>query len=194
MLAMGKGYIVSPHHSVLAKAHSIKFPYQACRELRKLIIKLVNHVKNIEKKEIKEERIGTNVFIGHGRSPYWRELKDFISDRLDLPWDEFTRAPVAGITNIIRLAQMLDQACFALLVMTAEDEQAGGNHHARMNVIHEVGLFQGRLGFERAIVLLEDGCEEFSNIQGLGQIHFPKGNIAAIFEDIRAVLERESLI
>ena len=29
---------------------------------------------------------------------------------------------------------------------------------ARMNVIHEVGLFQGRLGFERAIVLLEEGC------------------------------------
>jgi predicted nucleotide-binding protein len=45
---------------------------------------------------------------------------------------------------------MLDQARFAFLVMTAEDEQADGNHHARMNVIHEVGLFQGRLGFERA--------------------------------------------
>jgi predicted nucleotide-binding protein len=39
-----------------------------------------------------------------------------------------------------------------------------------MNVIHEAGLFQGRLGFERAIILLEDGCEEFSNIQGYGQI------------------------
>jgi hypothetical protein len=38
---------------------------------------------------------------------------------------------------------MLDQARFAFLVMTAEDEQADGNHHARMNVIHEVGLFQG---------------------------------------------------
>ena len=36
-----------------------------------------------------------------------------------------------------------------------------------MNVIHEVGLFQGRLGANKAIILLEDGCEEFSNIQGL---------------------------
>jgi hypothetical protein len=35
---------------------------------------------------------------------------------------------------------------------------------------HEVGLFQGRLGFEKAIVLLEDGCEEFSNIKGLVQM------------------------
>lgn len=124
---------------------------------------------------------------------HWRELKDFVSDRLGLPWDEFNRVPVAGVTNITRLAQMLEQASFAFLVMTAEDEQVDGNHHARMNVIHEVGLFQGRLGFERAIVLLEEGCEEFSNIQGLGQIRFPKGNISAIFEDIRAVLEREGI-
>jgi len=63
-----------------------------------------------------------------------------------------------------------------------------------MNVIHEAGLFQGRLGFEKAILLLEKDCEEFSNIQGLGQIRFPKGNITAIFEEIRQVLEREGLL
>lgn len=102
--------------------------------------------------------------------------------------------PVAGVTNIFRLAQMLDNACFAFLVLTAEDEMADGGLQARMNVIHEVGLFQGRLGFEKAIVLLEDGCEEFSNINGLGQIRFPKGNIGAKFEEIRRVLERESII
>lgn len=193
MTAIEKGLMVPPHLSVLANAHAIKFPYQACAELRKLITKLANHVKNIEGKDVKEDRIDTNIFIGHGRSPHWRELKDFVSDRLALPWDEFNRVPVAGVTNITRLAQMLEQASFAFLVMTAEDEQTDGNQHARMNVIHEVGLFQGRLGFERAIVLLEEGCEEFSNIQGLGQIRFPKGNISAIFEDIRAVLEREGI-
>ena len=63
-----------------------------------------------------------------------------------------------------------------------------------MNVVHEAGLFQERLGFTKAIVLLEEGCEEFSNIQGLGQIRFPKGNIAAAFEEIRRVLEREDLL
>lgn len=89
---------------------------------------------------------------------------------------------------------MLDEAAIAFLIMTAEDEQADEKLHARLNVIHEVGLFQGRLGFNRAIVLLEDGCEEFSNIEGLGQIRFPKGNISAAFEEIRQVLERECLI
>jgi hypothetical protein len=50
------------------------------------------------------------------------------------------------------------------------------------------------LGFSKGIVLLEEGCEEFSNIEGLGQIRFPKGNIKAVFEDIRAVLEREKIL
>lgn len=194
MIAIEKGSVTPPHLYVLAKTHAATFPFNACRDLRKLIITLASHIKNLEGNATREERIGTNIFIGHGRSPDWRELKDFVSDRLKLPWDEFNRVPIAGVTSITRLSQMLDQASFAFLVMTAEDEQADGNHHARMNVIHEVGLFQGRLGFERAIVLLEDDCEEFSNIQGLGQLRFPKGNISAIFEDIRAVLEREAII
>ena len=63
-----------------------------------------------------------------------------------------------------------------------------------MNVVHEAGLFQGRLGFDRAIVLLEEGCEEFSNISGLGQIRFPRGKIKSAFEDIRQVLEREDVL
>jgi predicted nucleotide-binding protein len=89
---------------------------------------------------------------------------------------------------------MLDTAAIALLVLTAEDERIDGAVVARQNVVHEAGLFQGRLGFERAIVLLEEGCEEFSNIAGLGQIRFPTGGIAAAFEEVRRVLEREGLI
>ena len=137
---------------------------------------------------------GTKIFIGHGHSPDWRELKDFISDKLKLPWDEFNRIPVAGTTNIARLAEMLDHACMAFLVMTAEDEQTDGTLHPRENVIHEAGLFQGKLGFEKAIILLKEGCEEFSNIHGLGQLRFPKGNISAIFEKVREVLEREKIL
>lgn len=137
---------------------------------------------------------GTKIFIGHGRASAWRELKDFIHDRLGLPWDEFNRVPVAGVANIARLSEMLDDAAIALLVMTAEDELADGAVQARTNVVHEAGLFQGRLGFTKAIVLLEEGCNEFSNIHGLGQIRFPKGNIGAKFEEVRRVLEREALV
>lgn len=137
---------------------------------------------------------GKRIFIGHGRSPLWRELKDFIADRLELPWDEFNREAVAGYTTTERLQTMMSQAAFALLVLTAEEERADATLHARPNVIHEVGLFQGHLGLPRAIVLLEEGCSEFSNIIGLSQIRFPRGDIAARFEEVRRVLEREGLL
>jgi predicted nucleotide-binding protein len=134
------------------------------------------------------------IFIGHGRSKAWRDLKDFLHDRLGLDWSEFDRDSAAGLSVSERLTEMLDESCFAFLVMTAEDEHADGTHHARENVIHEAGLFQGRFGFRRAIVLLEEGCAEFSNIHGLVQIRFPAGNIKAASEDIRRVLEREKII
>lgn len=135
-----------------------------------------------------------NVFIGHGRSPLWRDLKDLLVERLKLPWDEFNRESVAGRSNKERLDEMLNNASFAFLIMTAEDEHSDKTLHARENVIHELGLFQGRLGFSKAIVLVEAGCAEFTNIQGLIQIRFPKGDILAKSEEIRRVLEREGIL
>lgn len=134
------------------------------------------------------------IFLGHGRSPIWREFKDFLEGRLGLPWDEFNRESVAGYATSERLHQMLDAASFAFLIMTAEEERLDDTLHARPNVIHEVGLFQGRLGMKRAIILLEDGCSEFSNIVGLSQIRFPRNHISACFEEVRRVLERECLL
>ncbi|HKR93789.1 MAG TPA: TIR domain-containing protein, partial [Candidatus Angelobacter sp.] len=62
---------------------------------------------------------------------------------------------------------------------------------ARQNVVHEAGLFQGRLGFPRAIVMLEEGVEEFSNIAGIQQVRYSKGKIKETFGDVLAVLKRE---
>ena len=192
--AVAEGQQIPPHVQILAQALSAKQPFQSCKELKKHIVTLANHTQNLEKRTVRSGRIGTHIFIGHGHSLIWRELKDFIRERLELPYDEFNRVSTAGIGTKERLKGMLDQACMAFLVLTAEDEQTDGTLHARENVIHEAGLFQGRLGFEKAIILLEEGCQEFSNIHGLGQIRFPKENIKAAFEEIRQVLEREGII
>jgi len=193
-LAVTQGLRVPPHILILAEVMALRNPTIACEKLAKIARKSGSHLIRKQGGKQKSQAIETNVFIGHGRSLIWRELKDFIQDSLRLPWDEFNRVPVAGVTNTTRLSEMLDAAAIAFLVMTGEDEQAGGELHARMNVVHEAGLFQGRLGFTRAIVLLEEGCKEFSNIHGLGQIRFPKGNIRAAFEEIRQVLHRERLL
>lgn len=192
--AIGQGPHTPPHNVVLAEIMACRAPLNACEALSKTARQAASHLVKRERYSRKKQEIGTNVFIGHGRSSIWKDLKDFVQDRLSLPWDEFNRVPIAGITNIARLSQMLNDAAVAFLILTAEDEQTDGSLQARMNVIHEAGLFQGKLGFTRAIILLEEGCEEFSNIQGLGQIRFPKGNIRAAFEDVRQVLEREGLV
>lgn len=138
--------------------------------------------------------LGKKIFIGHGRSHVWYQLKDFINTRLGLPCDEFNIEPAAGISTTARLDAMLQDAGFAFVVMTAEEAHADGKTYARPNVIHESGLFQGRLGTRRAIVLLENGCSDFSNIAGLTQIRFPKDDMRPALEDVRRVLEREKLI
>lgn len=194
MIAAGQGSKAAPHQEVLAEAQSIIGIGNVAGDVYDILKQAGSHLMRLEKQVRKQGTIGTNIFIGHGRSFAWRDLKDFVKDRLRLPYDEFNRVPVAGFTNIARLSEMMDAAAVAFIVLTAEDELKDGTEQARMNVIHEVGLFQGRLGFSKAIVLLEDGCAEFSNIQGLGQIRFPKDNIKAAFEEIRRVLEREGLI
>jgi len=157
------------------------------------ISSLVNELNKSAAKVLSGNTEG-KVFIGHGQSPLWRELKDFLSDRLNLKWDEFNREAVAGLSTFERIATMLEEASFAFLIMTAEDGHNDNTIHARQNVVHEVGLFQGRLGPKKAIILLEEGCSEFSNIIGLIQIRFPKNRISAAFEEIRRVLEREKII
>ena len=191
---MSQGLQVAPHQSLSAHALSATVLENSLDTLASSAGEAASHLRRRETRRKKSSMVGTNIFIGHGHSMVWRELKDFIEGRLKLPVDEFNSVPVAGVTTTARLAELLDAAAFAFLLMTAEDEQADGTIRARENVVHEVGLFQGRLGFGRAIVLLEEGCREFSNIHGLGRIRFPKGNISAKFEDIRAVLEREGLI
>ncbi len=167
----------------------------------------VDAALNILKKQLERKEEGTTkavterpriadkrIFIGHGRSNVWKDLKEFLTDGLHLKCEEYNVVPTAGMSRKERLLQMLEVSCFAFLVMTGDDETERGERKARDNVIHEVGLFQGRLGFEKAIVLLEEGCQEFSNIEGLDQIRFPAGNIMAKSEEIRRVLEREGLL
>jgi predicted nucleotide-binding protein len=194
--ALLQGLVPAPHQEVVAEVIEIRSRFTACRKVADIAERAASHVGRLgeERMQVPAHVGNERVFIGHGQSPAWRELKDFISDRLTLPWDEFNRVPVAGVTNVARLSEMLNHAGIAFLVLTAEDETADGKERARQNVVHEAGLFQGRLGFARAIVVLEEGCEEFSNIHGLGQIRFPRGRISAAFEEVRRVLEREGFL
>jgi predicted nucleotide-binding protein len=151
--------------------------------------------KNAEASKLPEESAPTalqpRIFIGHGRSAQWRDLKDHLTDKHGYQVVAYEVGARAGHTIRDILDEMLAQSSFAFLVMTAEDEAGDGQMRARQNVVHELGLFQGKLGFARAIVIVERGVELFSNIDGVQQLRFSEENIAEVYGDVLATLYRE---
>jgi Predicted nucleotide-binding protein containing TIR-like domain len=133
------------------------------------------------------------IFVGHGRSDDWKRLDPFLTG-LGLEIEEFNRDPSAGVSTTERLSDMLSKACFALIAMTAEDLHDDGKIHARENVVHEIGLFQGKLGFRKAIIVKRTDSEKFSNLDGLTYISYPKGGIERAFPEIIRTLIREGVL
>ena len=139
-----------------------------------------------QKREIKMK-----IFIGHGHNEQWKNLKDHLHEKHNFDVEAYEIGVRAGLTIKEVLDEMLTSCSIALLVLTGEDLDIKGIFHPRENVIHELGLFQGRLGWRKAIVLLEDGVEEFSNIYGTQQIRFKRGNIESTFGEVLANIKRE---
>lgn len=153
--------------------------------------------ENYEKYKIPEEEVKAaiqeriKVFVGHGRSQQWHDLKDHLQDKHGFKVIAYETGARAGYTIAEVLKGMSEEATIAFLVGTGEDLGKNGILRARENVIHETGLFQGKLGFKRSIVLIEEGCNEFSNIVGIQQLRFSKKNIKEIFGDVLAIIYRE---
>ena len=132
------------------------------------------------------------IFIGHGQDSQWRDLRDHLHDKHGYEIEAYEIGEQAGLNIQSILGTKLNRSTMALLVLTAEDPGAHGTtSRARQNVVHELGLFQGRIGFPKAIAILEDGTEDFSNLQGTHQIRFERGHIASTFGDVLATIKRE---
>ncbi len=139
----------------------------------------------------KQEDVLPTVFIGHGSDAQWRDLKDHLHEKHHYEVSAYEIGARAGHAIRDVLEELMGVSTMAFLVMTGDDETSDGGLRARQNVIHEIGLCQGRLGFTRAIVLLEEGVEEFSNMHGIQQIRFGKGAIRETFGDVVATIRRE---
>ena len=163
-------------------------------ENRADILKLSNIISICAKrcrkpeKEMPQKKI--KIFIGHGGNSDWKDLKEHLQEQHKYEVVSYETGARAGHAIRDVIDRMLEEASFAILVMTGEDKMDDGTVRARQNVIHELGLFQGKLGFEKAIVLKEEGTEEFSNINGVSQIRY-KNDIRETFGDILATLKRE---
>lgn len=89
-----------------------------------------------------KDKVQPVVFIGHGRSSQWRDLKDHLQDKHKYIIEAYEVGARAGHTIRDILDEMMTKSSFALLVLTAEDRDENGAFHARENVIH--GKNQGK--------------------------------------------------
>ncbi|MCJ1687860.1 TIR domain-containing protein [Rathayibacter sp. VKM Ac-2927] len=131
-----------------------------------------------------------SIFLGHGgTSDSWRIVVTELERRYSVQTFESRPRSGLGIQNILK--DLLDTSNFAVLVYTAEDEQADTTMRARQNVVHETGLFQGRHGFERVALLVEEGTVSFSNMDGLQYIPYTRGRILDVVPQIFEQIARE---
>lgn len=133
------------------------------------------------------------VFIGHGRSLLYLKVQNHLM-QLSVDVKAYESEARSGQHIIDILRNLLDNCKFAVLVLTAEDETKEGGFRARQNVLHEIGLFQGRYGFDKAILLMEEGVEIFSNVAGLQYISFKGTQIEQTFTELERVLRREKVM
>ncbi len=121
------------------------------------------------------------VFIGHGHNNAWARLHHFLERNLRLHPLLYEEMPREGQSIVPILEHLVGQADFAVILMTAEDVMADGKKRARQNVVHEAGFCQGRLGFERVVLLKQKGLEDISNLSGLQFIEFEGDRIEDAF-------------
>ncbi|HEY8473617.1 MAG TPA: PfkB family carbohydrate kinase [Natronosporangium sp.] len=133
------------------------------------------------------------VFIAHGADPQWRQVQQFLEDYGGLRvYTLSTEAHGADLGNQLR-AHLADCG-FGVCVLTAETAGPGGLGYADQSVVHQAGLLQGRYGFRRVAILVEQGCEAFSNVAGLIRLDFPRGHIETTFWQLEQMLRREGLL
>ena len=107
-LAMSQGLRSAPHQAVTAIWLSENLVDTGLETLEKSAREAASHLRRISDRRDKARSVGTNVFIGHGRSLVWRELKDFVEDRLGIPVDEFDSVPIADATK----KQLVYRSCW----------------------------------------------------------------------------------
>jgi sugar/nucleoside kinase (ribokinase family) len=129
------------------------------------------------------------IFISHGNNSEWYAVQHFVEDRFDSPVHFFESAPWGGHEVSEALSKYLERCSLAVCVLTAEDFTGDGRKFARQSVIHEVGLFQGQHGFDRVVLLVEEGCDFVPHAAIAYTISFPHNRINRSFYQLADIIK-----
>lgn len=124
------------------------------------------------KEEEKKMRLNNKIFIVHGHNEAVKEKVARILEKLHLEPIILHEQPDGGKTLIEKFEANSADVNFAVILLTGDDEGKAVksetfNRRARQNVIFEMGFFMGILSRSHVFMLLEDGVEKPSDIDGI---------------------------
>jgi predicted nucleotide-binding protein len=124
------------------------------------------------------------IFIVYGHDARALDDLELAIRRMGLKPIILAKLPSAGDTIIEKLEQYVKEygkIAYACVLATADDEGHKKNEpsnkklRARQNVVLELGMVLSRLGRKRVVILLQEGVEKPSDIDGLIYVSFKEG-------------------
>lgn len=140
---------------------------------------------------------GQNVFIIHGHDEVnTLRLRVLLQDHFHL--SPVLMKKEAGMSRALltKFEDVASSCAIAFALMTPDDQILNGTSQyfqARPNVIFETGWFAGRLGVPRVCILLKDGTEVHSDIDGISRLSF-KDNVDERLIEIERELKAVKII
>jgi predicted nucleotide-binding protein len=123
-----------------------------------------NPEKSSEKPKLVD---GGMVFIIHGQDALLKTEVQLLMNRAGVQSVVLHEMPDRGRTIIENLVGETERAGYAIALLTPDDLTDGGQGRARQNVILEIGYFLGKLGKERLRMIVKEGVEVPSDLQGI---------------------------
>jgi predicted nucleotide-binding protein len=138
-----------------------------------------------------------NVFVIHGHDELnTRRLTELLQNHFKLNPIAMLTKPGMSRPLIEKFEDEAQSCSFAFGLFTPDDEivnAANRYKQARPNVIYEVGWFIGRLGKHRVALLLKQGTNIHSDLDGVSRIPF-SDNVEDKFLDIQKELKAAKII
>jgi predicted nucleotide-binding protein len=140
---------------------------------------------------------GNNIFIIHGHDEANRlRLRILLKEHFGLNPILMTRNPGMSRALLEKFEDAASTCSMAFAIITPDDEVVNHEtayYQARPNVVFEAGWFVGRLGILRVCLLLKDGTNVQSDIDGISRIHF-RENIEEKVLEIQRELEAVGIL
>lgn len=128
------------------------------------------------------------VFIAHGGDRQWEVVRKAV-EGAGYEVEVFEADERAGESTLRVVHGMISRSTVGVIVMTATDTLPSGLRRARPNVLHELGMCQGLLGLDQTFIVLENGTEIPSNIEGHIEIRYERGELHTVEERILRAIE-----